>query len=135
MACRLEEVSLHSHFKTGDTKLSENYQTISLISHSSKILLNSSEKSRRTHKQVGFKKRYQGKYSKYTIVNGGCMRSNKDDYLCFVDNTEVVDCVIRDLLSTTLNNTSAPKYLSNSYNPCIMSHSENRSRRNLMDEH
>ena len=106
--------------RNDSTKECANYQTIALISHASKVMLNILH-ARLQHYanleipdvQVGFRK---GRGTRYQIANIFWIIENarafqKSIYLCFIDYTKAFDCVECDYLWKALRDTGIANQL------------------------
>ena len=106
--------------RNDSTKECANYQTIALISHASKVMLNILH-ARLQHYanleipdvQVGFRK---GRGTRYQIANIFWIIENarafqKSIYLCFIDYTKAFDCVDHDKLWKALREMGMPDHL------------------------
>ena len=107
-------------FKKGDKKACSNYRTISLISHTSKVLLKVIQKrlerflvDELPNKQAGFK---IGSGTRDHIFNIRTIMEKyreykKPIYLCFIDYSKAFDCVDHERLWCTLHQMGTPTHL------------------------
>ena len=109
-----------SIYKKGDKKECENYRTIALISHASKILLRVLQKRLDAFlipelpiEQAGFRR---GRGTRDHISNlRWLMESARDNqrklFMCFIDYKKAFDCVDHQRLWNTLKGMGVPEYL------------------------
>ena len=107
-------------FKKGDARECENYRTIALISHTSKILLKIIHKRMESmierelpKSQAGFRKR---RGTRDHIANLRWILERQREYgqevhLCFIDYSKAFDCVNHDLMWKTLREMGIPMHL------------------------
>jgi len=89
VATGLEKVSVHSNPKEGNAKQCLNYYTVALISHASKVMLNTLKKG---------VQQYVGRGTRDHIGNicwiiEKAREFLKDIYFCFIDYPKAFDCV------------------------------------------
>ena len=107
-------------FKKGDARDCENYRTIALISHTSKILLkiihkrmeNTIERELPVN-QAGFRK---SRGTRDHIANMRWIMERQREYgqeihICFIDYSKAFDCINHDLMWKTLIEMGIPKHL------------------------
>ena len=107
-------------FKKGDAKECENYRTIALISHTSKILLKIIHKRMEStierelpDNQAGFRK---SRGTRDHIANMRWIMERQREYgqevhICFIDYSKAFDCINHDLMWKTLIEMGIPKHL------------------------
>ena len=107
----LEKVSFHSNPKESQCKECSNYCTIALISHSSKVMLNTlqailqqSVNQEIPDVQAGYRK---GRGTRDQIANicwiiEKAREFQKNIYLCFIEYTKAFDCVAHNKLGKIL---------------------------------
>ena len=89
-------------YKKGDKLDCKNNRTISLVSHASKIVLDTIHQRRKNNK------------TRDQIMNMMCEKQtehNKNVYCCFIDYRKAFDCVDFELTWMTLLSVGIPKYL------------------------
>ena len=97
----LEKVSFHSTPKKGNAKACSNYGTITLISHTSKVMLKILQarlqqymNQERPDVQAGFKReRNQRSNCQHPWDHRKSKKSPENIYFCFVDYAKAFDCV------------------------------------------
>src|SRR5688572_9420072 len=107
-------------FKKRDARECENYRTIALISHTSKILLkiihkrikNTIERELPVN-QAGFRK---SRGTRDHIANMRWIMERQREYgqeihICFIDYSKAFDCINHDLIWKTLIEMGIPKHL------------------------
>ena len=124
VATGLEKVSVHSNPKERQCQRMLNYCTISLISHTSKIMLKIHQarlqqytNSELSDVQAGFRK---GRGTREQIANicwitKKAKEFQKNIYFCFIDYTEAFDCVDHDKLWKILQEMGIPDHFT-----CLM---------------
>ena len=107
-------------FKKGDAKECENYRTIAMISHTSKILLKIIHKRMEStierelpNNQAGFRK---SRGTRDHIANMRWIMERQREhgqrvYICFIDYSKAFDCINHDLMWKTLDEMGIPKHL------------------------
>ena len=105
VATGLEKVSFHSNSKKGNAKKCSNYCTISLISHTSKVMLKTLQARLQQYMnqelrdvQVGFSK---GRRTRDQIANIHWIIEKAREFqknICFIDYTKAFDCENRSKL-------------------------------------
>ena len=116
MATGLEKVNFHSntiafHSKKGNARECSNYNTIALISHTSKVMLKILREL--PDVQAGFRK---GRGTRDQIANicwiiEKAREFQKNIYLCFIDYAKAFDCVDHNKLWKILTEMGIPDYL------------------------
>ena len=106
--------------KNGNAKYCSNYQTIALISHTSKIMLKIIQRRLEPFlgrvmpvTQAGFRK---GRGTRDQITNLRWLMETareyqKEFYICFIDYNKAFDCVDHEKLSSVLLEMGTPKHL------------------------
>ena len=107
-------------FKKGDAKECENYRTIAMISHISKILLKIIHKRMEStierelpDSQAGFRK---SRGTRDHIANMRWIMERQREYgqkvyICFIDYSKAFDCINHELMWKTLGEMGIPKHL------------------------
>ena len=120
VATGLEEVSFHSNPKKGNAKEYSNYGTISLISHTSKVMLKSLQSRLQQYVnwelpdvQAGFRK---SRGTRDQIVNIPCIREKAREFqknisFCFIHYAKAFDCVDLKLIRYSQLETATIKVL------------------------
>ena len=120
VATGLEKVSFHSNPKERQYKERSNYHTITLISHTSKVILKILQATLQQYVncelpdvQAGFRK---GKGTRDQIANihwitEKARQFQKNIYFCFSDYAKAFDCVDHNKLWKILKEMGMPDYL------------------------
>ena len=107
-------------FKKGNPKHCENYRTIALISHTSKVLLkiiqkrlNAFSESQLPLEQAGFRKKRgtRDHIANLRWILEIAKERNNNVFLCFIDYSKAFDCVDHNTLWNVLHKMGAPPHL------------------------
>ena len=120
MATGLEKVSFHSNLKEGNAKEGPNYRTVTLISHTRKLMLKILQGRLQQYMnrelpdvQAGFRK---GRGTRDQVANirwiGEKAREfQKNIYFCLIDYAKASDCVDHNKLWKILKEMGIPDHL------------------------
>src|SRR6218665_591223 len=120
MARRLEGINFIPIFKKGDARSCDNYKTIALISHTSKILLKIIHKRMEStierelpDNQAGFRKARgtRDHIANMRLIMERQLEYGKEVHICLIDYSKAFDCINHELLWKTLLEMGIPKHL------------------------
>src|SRR6218665_1571185 len=117
---------LYQYLKKGDARSCDNYRTIALISHTSKILLKKIHKRMEStierelsDNQAGFRKARgtRDHIANMRWIMERQLEYRKEVHICFIDYSKAFDCINHKLLWKTLLEMGIPKHLIQLLNP------------------